>query len=938
MKINLFKIVLPFFLLLFSQLVVGQQTLRGQVTDANNNDPLTGATVAIEGTKKGTIVDVDGNFEFPSIASGKYTLVVSYVSYKPQRVEVTVKKDEPTLVTIKLEEASLALGGVTVIGQKKTDTELSMIKSVRTSIQVVNGISSQQIGKTLDRDASEVVKRVPGVTIQDNRFIVVRGLNQRYNNVWLNNAATPSSETDVKAFSFDAIPSNMIDNLLIFKTGSPELSAEATGGFIKIFTKNIPDEKFINLEYSAAYNEQTTFKETKHLPSSDPLDYLGLGAGSRGLPKGFPTEKLLENTSNLILIRDQIALQLNNKWMPQQYTALPNQRFSVSFGNKWSLSNEGKIGTTTSILYNNNYSTRANMDNNTYESYDNTAEKPNYATKYISNIFSNEYRVGLLHNWSYLMKSGSKIELKNTFNQFAVDRFATSQGFNTTRGADFLYQSNQYSSRTTYSGQINGFHKINETMESKLDWNVGYAYANRIEPDRQNMNYKKDGNGKYEYQIPNIASINELGRLFLENHENVITGAGNYEQALKISSIKSTLKAGGYYENKSRNFTERSLCYELNRRYLGNSDSLKNSVPFESLFNEIYLGQDKLLYLREMTEKSNSYKASSALYAGYLAINIPINQLNIYGGMRCEHYILNLNGYLDATTPIDKHPVSTNFFPSINANYNLSKNSLIRVAYASTINRPEFREVSPFSYYDFTERFSVRGNTELLDSKIQNLDIRFENYPSPTETFSIAAFYKKFVNPIEMVSVGPDNSFSFDNAKSANNFGLELEAKRSLETLLGLKNFSLGLNMSYIYSRVEFKDKESQRARPLQGQSPYVVNASLFYQNDKAGISSALLYNVIGKRIMVAAELSQGGVITPDIFEMPRNVIDFTINKKIGKFTELKFGVKDILAQDVLTQQTFEYTNLAGVEKTSTVTNRRFNLGRTWSLGVIFKL
>jgi TonB-dependent receptor len=936
MKINLFKIVLPFFLLLFSQLVVGQQTLRGQVTDANNNDPLTGATVAIEGTKKGTIVDVDGNFEFPSIATGKYTLVVSYVSYKPQRVEVTVKKDEPTLVTIKLEEASLALGGVTVIGQKKTDTELSMIKSVRTSLQVVNGISSQQIGKTLDRDASEVVKRVPGVTIQDNRFIVVRGLNQRYNNVWLNNAATPSSETDVKAFSFDAIPSSMIDNLLIFKTGSPELSAEATGGFIKIFTKNIPDEKFINLEYSAAYNEQTTFKETKHLPSSDPLDYLGFGAGSRSLPSGFPSQ-ISETNLQEIATRDKAALMLPNKWTSQSYLALPNQRFSMSFGNKWNLANESKLGTTTAILYNNTYSTRTGMFNNTYENYDNIKDEPIYAFKYKTNLYSNEYKVGVLHNWSYLSANGSKIEFKNTFNQVATDKSADTKGWNNNRGGNFWFYNNQYSSRTTYSGQINGFHKINENKDAKLDWNLGFAYANRLEPDRQNMNLKQLKDSTYEYVIPNVASINELGRLYLTNHEYVTTGAINYEQTAKLFQIKSTIKAGGYYESKSRSFKERSITYQKNNNNPLLSDSAINTIAFDNLFTEPYLGHKKVMTLSDQTSVSNSYSASSALYAGYVAANLPIGNFNIYGGVRCEHYILSLNGYLDANNPINKVVPSTNLFPSVNANYNITKNSLIRIAYASTINRPEFREVSPFNYYDFTERFSVRGNTELKDAKIQNLDIRFENYPSPTETFSIAAFYKSFKNPIEMVNIGGENSFSFANAKSASNYGLELETKKSLETLIGLKNFSLGVNASYIYSLVEFENSESEKSRPLQGQSPYVINTSLFYQNDKLGISSALMYNVIGERIIVAAQLNKGDIVKPDIIEKPRNVIDFTFSKKIGKKTEIKFGIKDILAQDFVTQQTFNY-NTNGINKTATVTNRQFNLGRTWSLGLVFRL
>jgi TonB-dependent receptor len=936
MKSNLLKLTFTFFLLVFTQAFYAQQNIKGQVRDANNNDPLTGATVSIEGTKKGTIVDVDGNFEFSSIAPGKYVLSVSYVSYKPLKLEVVVKKDEPTVVEIKLEEASLALGGVTVIGQKKTDTELSMLKSVRTSIQVVNGISSQQIGKTLDRDASEVVKRVPGVTIQDNRFIVVRGLNQRYNNVWLNNAATPSSETDVKAFSFDAIPSNMIDNLMVFKTGAPELSGEATGGFIKIFTKNIPEEKFLNVEYGTAYNDQTTFRPTYRLPSNDPLDYIGFGAGSRSLPANFSTSRLDENTLAQIKTRDANALLLSNKWFPEKHIALPNQKFTLTFGNKWRLANESKLGTITSIFYNNSYNTRNSMINKSYEGVGNIGE-PNYNFDYKANLYSNEVRIGAMHNWAYLMSNGNKIEFKNTFNQIATDRSTTTEGFNNNRNSNFRFINNQYSSRTTYSGQINGFHKLSEEKEAKLDWNLGYAYANRLEPDRQNMNYRLDADNNWIYQIPSTASINELGRLYLKNHENVYTLAVNYEQALKISRIKSTIKSGCYVEDKSREFSERSLTYVKNNNYLS-FDSIVSNVPFESLFTQPYMGLDKVLNMSEQTSKTNSYGALSRLYAGYLALNLPYGDFNVYAGVRVENYTLKLNGYFDETNKIKMDTTSLNFFPSLNANYNINKNSLIRIAYASTVNRPEFREISTFSYYDFNERYSVRGNPKLIDAKIQNIDIRFENYPSPTETFSIAAFYKGFVNPIEMVSVGSGNSFSFQNAKKATNYGLELETKRSLETLLGLKNFSFGLNASYIFSLVDFGDSKSERARPLQGQSPYVINTSLFYQNDKAGISSSIMYNVMGRRILVAARLNQGEVQDPDIFEMPRNVIDFNFSKKFGKYTELKFGIKDILSQDFVTQQTFEYTATDGSKQTSTLINRRFNLGRTFSLGLVIKL
>ena len=927
------RFIFSILALTFSLLLNAQQLIKGRVLAKKDNEPLVGATVLIEGTTKATSVDIDGNYQLSGVAAGNYTLVVSYVSYTTQKIpNVAVKKGEPTVQDILLEEASMMLKSVEVVAQKRTDTELSMLKSIKTAVQVVNGISSQQIGKTIDRDASEVVKRVPGVTIQDNRFIVVRGLNQRYNNVWLNNAATPSSETDVKAFSFDAIPSNMIDNLLVFKSGSPELSAEATGGFVKIFTKNIPEEDFFTAEYGLGYNEIATFKDTYRLPVNSPLDVLGLGVGARSIPAGVPSNLSLSSAT----VSDQSALKLSNNWIPQKYMALPNQKFAFALGRKWMLESGAKIGNITSLTYSNSYATRSNMQNNFYESFDAVAEKPIYAFNYNANVFNNEYRVGLMHNWAFQTTKGSKFEFKNIFNQVGIDRTATNEGWNNNRQGNFLFTANQYSARTTYSGQLSGDHVLSDEKTHKIDWNLGLAYANRIEPDRQNWSMKKDeSTGKYNYVFPNVPSINELGRLFLENHEYVSTGAVNYEKEINLFNIESLLKAGEYTEYKTRNFSERSLCYRTTNSGIY-SDAELNALSFNTLFTEPYLGQNKSIKIDEQTSLANKYDASNLLNAGYLALKIPVGLFTIYGGVRAENNRLIVNGHYDAINESKVDESSLDFFPSFNVSYKLSEKNLFRVAYASTINRPEFREKAPLTYYDFTEKNSVVGNPDLLSAYIQNFDLRYEAYPSPNETFTLAAFYKKFTNPIEMVNGGAASQFTFQNAIGATNYGLEVELRRSLETMLNLPNFSATVNASYIYSKVEFADKENERSRPLQGQSPMVVNVALFYQNDKDGISSSLMYNVMGKRILVAATLNQGTVVNPDVFEMPRNVIDFSLNKNIGKKLQLKFGVKDILAQDFVNQQTFEYQK-DGVTKTVDLKTRSFNLGRTWSLGAVYK-
>ncbi|MBP8023742.1 MAG: carboxypeptidase-like regulatory domain-containing protein, partial [Paludibacter sp.] len=475
MRLNFFyRSLIVLLFSIFAQITFAQTGIQGIVMDKKYKEPLTGAAILIEGTTNGTTADIDGNYTL-NVNPGKYTLVISYVSYKSQKIaDVIVQSGKTTTVNIDMEEAALMLESVQVVAQARTDTELSMLKSVRTAVQVVNGISSQQIGKTLDRDASEVVKRVPGVTIQDNRFIVVRGLNQRYNNVWLNNAATPSSETDVKAFSFDAIPSNMIDNLLIYKSGSPELSAEATGGFIKISTKNIPDENFVNAEYGAAYNDQTTFGDAYFLPFQT-ADLFGLGAASRNTPKSFPKSLNGVNPTQ----RDAYALQLSNRWIAQKTMALPNQKLGFGIGRKWNLDGGAKLGTITSLNYSNSYSTRNNMTNNMYERYDADTETATPMYEYLADIYSRDFKLGLMHNWAYQTTNGTRLEFKNIFNQLGVDKSAITEGWNNNRQGNFIYYSNQYSARTTYSGQISGNHKLQNSDDRKLDWNLGYAYANR---------------------------------------------------------------------------------------------------------------------------------------------------------------------------------------------------------------------------------------------------------------------------------------------------------------------------------------------------------------------------------------------------------------------------------------------------------------------------
>ncbi|HSI89606.1 MAG TPA: carboxypeptidase-like regulatory domain-containing protein, partial [Adhaeribacter sp.] len=262
-------------------------TLSGRVSDKNSKEPVIGAVVYITGSTKGTTTDIDGKYTL-KLEPGVYKLAVSYVSYKPTNLEnVTIEAGKTTTLNIGIEEDSKQLNAVTIVGTRQTNTEISLIKELRQSDVVVSGISGEQISKSLDRDAAETVKRITGVTIMTNRYIYIRGLSERYNTVMLNDALTPSTEVDVKAFSFDVLPSSVIDRIMIYKGGSPELPGEYGGGVIKIYTKNFADDNTTTISLTGGYRGETTFKNFNSYQGSS-TDFLGFDNGYRALPNSFP--------------------------------------------------------------------------------------------------------------------------------------------------------------------------------------------------------------------------------------------------------------------------------------------------------------------------------------------------------------------------------------------------------------------------------------------------------------------------------------------------------------------------------------------------------------------------------------------------------------------------------------------------------------------------
>ena len=937
--------ILTSLLFLYNSTIYSQKGgVKGTISDSKTQELLIGANILIQGTDLGTSTDLDGSYLLANINPGDYNLVFSYTSYKTQIVRISVIKDEVVELAIKLEEESIVLEGVTVTATRKSDSEVSMISSIKMSNLLVSGVSSQQISKSQDRDASEVVRRIPGVTIRDGRFVIVRGLIERYNSVWLNNAGTPSSEADVRAFSFDVIPSNAIDRILIFKTPAPELPADFAGAAIQIFTKSNADENGISFSYTTGYNNQATFNKNFENYSGSKTDWLGFDNGLRNLPANYPQDKnamatLADNPNDASKqLINTIGKSFNKNWTTFNNAPIPNQSLNFSYSKRF-LIGKVSVGNLTSLNYNNS-NTFFNASKFAYDGYDVKNEVPFYRHQFMDTRSTNNVRFGALMNWLFIFGKNQKIEFRNILNQSGEKYTNSRAGIDNGYSLSLLQKELFYQSRLTYSGQLSGTHNFDNDL-TKFDWTVAYSIANRDQPDTRritsSLSLDAEKNQPYSYEFTRDPDPRLFGRLYLENAENILTANLNLNKTIEgKGAFRPQIKAGLYAENKQRTFNARNIAFV--RSGTPAPDLFTNTI--ENIFNDSNINYQKGIRVAEKTAASDSYDAVNKLLAGYVAFNLPVqNKLNVYAGLRAEHNNQTLQ-IASSNEPVYKN-VKTDFFPSLNSTFNFNDKNLLRLAFGRSVNRPEFREIAPFVYYDFEQVANIYGNTSLKNAYVQNVDLRYEWYPSSGETVTFGGFYKQFSNTIEaqMRQYGSDISYEYVNTKSARSIGAELDVRKSLKSFEDnnsfsfLKDFVLVLNASIIGSQVS-TDSPTERnsVRVMQGQSPYIINTGIYYQNAKSGFNLSILYNRIGKRIVFIGDLEN-----PHIWEMPRNSLDFTIIKQVGKYIQLKGGVRDILNNKTNWVQYFDFEK-GGESVERKLDYYSFKPGTVYSLGVSFVL
>lgn len=920
--------------ILFFTLTSAAQSLKlnGRVLN-QKNEPIAGASVSVSGISKVVAADVEGRFTITVDTAGKYFITISAVGYQTKTItEVEVKKDEDNTVSIVMNIAAREGSEIIIQSSGKKETAAALITYQKNTAVVAQVISAETIKRSPDKNTGEVLKRVPGTSVQEGKYLVVRGLADRYNQAMLNGVLLSSTEPDRKTFSFDILPSSMIDNIIINKTFIPELPGEWAGGLIQVNTKDVPTKNYLNIQIGTGFNTNTIGKDFYNYKGSS-TDFLGFDNGFRALPGSFPNKSTFENLSNGQ--KAALGASLKNVWTADknQSNFLPvlNQSFIISGGFNKSLGGRNKLSAIFAVNYNRS-NKHTEFENRIIRYQNNTAD---LYFDYFNNKYNKEVLAGALANITLQLGSNNKLSFKtilnvNTQNYATIrtgldyeGRFAGTP--DNIRATELAFKAN-----TFFNTMIAGDHNFKKSG-IKFNWYGSFNILDQYVPDQRRVQYVQENptvaNSPYIIEIPVSKSSQKNGsRYFGFLNDYIYTAAGNLSKSFNTGSLTQNIKAGYFFQVKDRLFDSRPFAI-----YLPSGSSQFKYLPQSQVFapSNFTNGTDNKLYFNELAGSSYRYVANSILNAGFLQFDNQLtSRLRIVWGLRVENFD-QVIGSLVQKDPRHVYNKKTDFLPGFNLTYKLDNKTNLRFSGSQTVVRPEFRELSTFQFYDFDLSATVAGNTGLIRTKVTNFDARYEFYPRAGELFTFGTFYKYFQYPLEAYinpASGDGSTYNLLNADEAHGFGAEFEFRKKLDFAEVLRNFTVQGNLSYIFNRVKSLD------RAMQGQSPYLINAALQYDIEKYGINTTLLFNQIGRRIALV-----GGSDQPPVWENPRPVLDLQVAKKVMK----KKGEVKLNISDMINKEAIFYTDLNDNKRYDSNTDafvikRRYGMNVSLSFGYTF--
>jgi len=921
--------------------------LTGKIIDKSTGEELIGATVVIVGTYNGGASDFDGNYLIEKIKPNIYDVKCSFISYETKIIKnIKIKSNETNILNFSLNPVSIKLDEVIIRAKAMRNSEISILMMQKKTFNIIDGISSQQISKTGDNNAASALKRITGISVGQGKYVYVRGLGDRYNKSALNGAEIPSLDPERNSVQMDLFPSNIIDNIIVKKTFTPDLPGNFSGGYINVVTKDFPEKFTLKFSSSLGYNTNSSLNKNFLTCEGEKLGFLKFDNVLHDIPSIANNDipELYVDNDRL----DSITRSFNNNWALKKKYSFLNNSYSLSFGNQ--IKFLGKpLGYIAGFNYRKKYSYYNDGVESRYRLIGSNSNNLNNESYYNDTKGKTGILWGLLLNISYKMSDNNDIGFNYIKNQDINSSARYMIGEVASDGTGRFRETRSLKSvkRTFNSLQLKGKHYLENFAYLKINWICSYTLSSQLEPDLRffTNSYYPDKIGEKAYSI-NTSEYSDPTRYYRNMNEYNFNYKIDFNLPFNYFGNKSDLKFGALYIYKNRNFDEKKFSFTSQQpeMYSGNINNyfVDNNIGKAGINTVTGLYG---IYVQNSVDedKTNSYNANQSVISTYIMVNIPLsNKLNIIAGARLETTDINC----ESKNPSKKKGNIDNkkdLLPALNINYKINKKSNLRAAITRTIARPSFRELAPYASFNFQGDYVNVGNADLKRTVINNIDLRWECFLKPSEIIAISAFYKNFINPIERTfnpEAGNDE-LTWRNVDNANLLGIEAEFRKKLDFIDALKNYRIGANITFVKSYVNLDQKELNvihatepdypETRVMYGQSPYVVNAILSYVNDTLNLKANISYNITGKRLI---SVILGG--TPNVYEEPYGSLNFNVSKNIGKNCMLKLSADNLLNKKL--KKSYTRWNENSTWKNNKYLFSSYNKGRTYSLKFIYTL
>ncbi|MEZ5461493.1 TonB-dependent receptor domain-containing protein [Dokdonella sp.] len=801
---------------------------------------------------------------------------------------------------------AVELRGVEVQGKVGNDNQVLYLEEKRASPEIVEALSSEQIARTGDSDVATTLKRVPGLSVVNGRYVYVRGLGERYSSVLLNGAQIPSPDFTRRVVPLDLFPTELLDGIIVQKTYSPNLPGEFGGGAVILRTREAPQSPFFRIQGTIGYTSGTTFQDGLSYQGGD-RDWTGEDDGTRALPGSLQAaiaggSYLRPASANNPGGATPEQLQEYGWDLAESGFAIEPERIgpdgglSIGLGNSFQLSDDVRLGLIGAVRYRQDWDSVAEVRNIYSNSNSGLTQVGNLEVDLTDREVDSSAFIGANLDLGKYHRIGlTLLDLRQT-----QDLTRISDGI--VDSVDSSYYELRWTENELIAEQLVGTHMFPSMHDLEIHWQYTHSDASRDQPNRRTYRYDR-ADDVLEYSRRSDANASSFGELDDSQDDFEISAVLPFY----FESGPSLLLSGGLGRTtRDRDSSIRTFSYLLASGSPLNSEPGFFAQPIDQILNSANIRPDGFV-LREVTRPTDNYFADQTVDNYFVNAELDLGTWRISAGARHESNSQSVTTFDVGNSnfdPIVSSDDSDIWLPALAVTWAYSDAAQFRFAYSKTLSRPDFRELSPAPYTDPDLDIDTIGDPDLLSTRIQNLDLRWEYYFGGADTFSVALFEKKFDNPIEKLRIpGSTPLLQLSNAMSADNYGIEVELQKNLGFIgerwiesLDTSPYSIGFNYTRVKSSIELDSEsagfQTNLSRPMQGQSPYVVNLNLGYTTDRN--EANLLWSRFGSRISEVGVQGQ-----PDVYEESYNSLDFIWRHFINDNWRATFRLRNLLDSEV---------------------------------------